>query len=94
MTTLETVIATVALASLVSACGSTPSQEAASEQAPPAIAATIWSERTELFMEYPPLVAGEQARFAIHLTDLSNFAPLREGGSSSASRARPSTGSK
>ena len=49
------------------------------EQEPPTLAVTIWSDRTELFMEYPPLVAGEQARFAIHLTDITNFAPLREG---------------
>ena len=30
-------------------------------------------------MEYPPLVAGAQARFAIHLTNLDDFSPLREG---------------
>lgn len=64
---------------LVSACRSSPPPQTAAPAEPPAVAVTIWSERTELFMEYPPLVAGQDARFAVHLTDLSNFAPLREG---------------
>jgi RND family efflux transporter MFP subunit len=45
----------------------------------PTIAVTSWTDRTELFMEYPALVAGEQARFAIHLTNLADFSPVREG---------------
>lgn len=45
----------------------------------PAIAVTRWTDRTELFMEYPPLVAGETARFAVHLTDLRTFKPVTEG---------------
>jgi cobalt-zinc-cadmium efflux system membrane fusion protein len=64
---------------LVSACRSSPQPQTADPAEPPAVAVTVWSERTELFMEYPPLVAGQDARFAVHLTDLSNFAPLREG---------------
>ncbi len=46
---------------------------------PPTIAVTRWTEKTELFMEYPSLVAGEKARFAVHLTDLSDFRPLTAG---------------
>ena len=45
----------------------------------PTIAVTHWTENTELFMEHPPLVAGEKARFAVHLTDLSDFTPLTAG---------------
>jgi RND family efflux transporter MFP subunit len=65
---------------LLAACGGgqTP-PPAAEEQEPPAAAVTVWTDKTELFMEYPPLVAGEEAAFHIHLTDLSTFAPLREG---------------
>ena len=55
---------------------SAPAPEA---QEPPTVAVTIWTDKTELFMEYPPLVAGQEASFHIHLTDLSTFAPLREG---------------
>jgi cobalt-zinc-cadmium efflux system membrane fusion protein len=79
MTTFGKSLTAVVLVGFVSGCRSTPPPETATEQEPPALAVTIWSERTELFMEYPPLVAGHDARFAIHLTDLSNFQPLRDG---------------
>ncbi len=46
----------------------------------PAVVETRWTARSELFMEYPPLVAGETSRFAIHFTDLDTFAPVRTGG--------------
>jgi cobalt-zinc-cadmium efflux system membrane fusion protein len=58
-------------------CGAPP--PATTEEEPPALAVTLWSDRTELFMEHPPLVAGQQVRFAIHLTDLATFKPIREG---------------
>jgi membrane fusion protein, heavy metal efflux system len=79
MTMIERALPVLVLVSLVAACGRTPQQETAPEEEPPTVAVTIWSERTELFMEYPPLVAGAEAAFHIHLTDLSNFQPLREG---------------
>ena len=46
---------------------------------PEAIAVTRWTDKTELFMEHPPLVAGQNARFAVHLTDLRTFKALTEG---------------
>ena len=61
-------------------CGCTRQAEpVAVEEEPLTIAVTQWSERTEIFMEYPPLVAGETARFAVHLTDLATFQPVRIG---------------
>ena len=45
----------------------------------PTVAVTLWSDRTELFMEYPLFVAGESGRSAIHVTDLADFSPLSEG---------------
>ena len=79
----------VALLGLTLACG-TPDHPAdasdhgdhghAAEGAErPTVAETRWTERTELFMEYPVLVAGESGRSAIHVTDLRDFTPLREG---------------
>src|SRR5688572_25790249 len=50
---------------------------AASEPAGGAI--TIWTDSTELFMEHPALIVGEPDKFAVHLTDLTDFAPLRSG---------------
>ena len=40
---------------------------------------TDWTDKTELYMEYPPLVAKRSALFAVHLTRLSDFAPLTAG---------------
>ena len=40
---------------------------------------TIWSPRSELFLEYPALVRGHDSRFAIHLTRLDTFKPVTAG---------------
>jgi membrane fusion protein, heavy metal efflux system len=46
---------------------------------PAALNVTHWTEKTELYMEYPPLVAGQSARFAVHLTKLNDFQALAAG---------------
>lgn len=40
---------------------------------------TLWSEKTELFLEYPVLVRSTDSRFAIHRTRLNDFKPVRSG---------------
>lgn len=55
------------------------SPPAKTPEEPATIAVTRWSEKTELFMEYPPLVNGQSARFAVHLTDLRSFKALTGG---------------
>lgn len=45
----------------------------------PTIAVTQWTNRMELFMEYPVLSSGSHGRFIIHLTILDGFQPVREG---------------
>ncbi|MBT8485851.1 MAG: efflux RND transporter periplasmic adaptor subunit [Phycisphaerae bacterium] len=45
----------------------------------PTVAVTHWTDRSELFMEYPVFVAGESGRSAIHVTDLDDFSPLSTG---------------
>ncbi|ABS28273.1 efflux RND transporter periplasmic adaptor subunit [Anaeromyxobacter sp. Fw109-5] len=40
---------------------------------------THFGERTELFVEFPVLVRGEESRFAAHLNDLERFRPLEKG---------------
>ncbi|MEO5924801.1 MAG: efflux RND transporter periplasmic adaptor subunit [Bryobacteraceae bacterium] len=40
---------------------------------------TLWSDKTELYLEYPVLVQGEESRFAIHLTRLGDFKPVPAG---------------
>ena len=41
--------------------------------------ASNWTAKTELFMEYPPLIAGQISRFAIHFTRLDNFKAVAKG---------------
>ena len=53
--------------------------EAVGEEEMPPVVETRWTGRSELFMEYPPLVEGGTSRFAIHFTDLATFEPLRAG---------------
>ena len=67
---------------MLAACGTqAPSQDPHGETPGerPTVAVTSWTDRTELFMEYPTLVEGEQGRFAIHVTDLAGFTPLTSG---------------
>ncbi len=66
---------------LLAGCNSIPEpQENASKRgSPEAVVVTQWTSVTELFMEYPPLQVGQTSRFAVHLTDLASFQPLREG---------------
>ncbi len=66
-------------AALLSACGSAPPTEVAAAEEPAPVVVSRWTDRSELFVEFPPLVAGATSRFAIHFTDLATFEPLREG---------------
>lgn len=70
-------IALLALgACLATACSRPPAPIPAEV---PTLDLTSWTETTELYMEYPPLVAGQSVRFAVHLTRLSDFAALDAG---------------
>lgn len=40
---------------------------------------TIWTDRTELFVEFPALIVGNSSRFAAHFTVLDKHQPVREG---------------
>ena len=43
-------------------------------------AVTLWTDALELFFEYPPMVAGEPGEpWAIHLTWLDDFQPVKSG---------------
>lgn len=46
---------------------------------PAAISITKWTDKTELFVEFAPMVAGKETSFAAHLTDLEAFRPVSEG---------------
>jgi membrane fusion protein, heavy metal efflux system len=57
--------------------GSAAAGHAADER--PGASVTHFGERTELFVEFPVLVRGEESRFAAHLNDLERFKPLEKG---------------
>ena len=40
---------------------------------------TLWTDKTELFVEFPALVVGNSSRFAAHFTVLDKHQPVREG---------------
>ena len=37
------------------------------------VSITKWTEKTELFVEFAPLLVGKETSFAVHLTDLDTF---------------------
>ena len=70
----------VMLAGLFASCANNQPQVAApAEPELPTVSVTLWSERTELFMENPLLLRGENIAFSVHLTDLQTYRPLGEG---------------
>jgi hypothetical protein len=56
-----------------------PVAQQAAEPEPHPESYTNWTTRTELYAEYPPLVAGKTSRFAVHFTRLDTFKPVAQG---------------
>jgi membrane fusion protein, heavy metal efflux system len=48
----------------------------------PGQSVTIWAQRTELFMEYRPLIVGTESRFAAHVTEMPSFKAVTAGSAS------------
>lgn len=46
---------------------------------PEPVVVTLYTDKAQLFMEYPELVVGEEARFLAHVTVLEDGAPVRDG---------------
>ena len=61
------------------ACDRGDGEAPGAEGGPAGGAVTLWTDSTELFMEHPALIVGAPEKFAVHLTDLTDFAPLRSG---------------
>ena len=76
---IHPLLATVsALAAALLACAGPPSE--LEEPGIASVVVTQWNDSTELFLEYPHLVAGVgTGNWAIHLTDLTDFEPIRSG---------------
>ncbi len=79
---MKNVTLILVLATLLAGCRKgEPGADAqhANEKSPETISVSNWTDKTELFMEYQPLVTTSKRRFAVHFTDLSNFKPLTKG---------------
>src|SRR5215213_7240480 len=62
---------------ILAGCGRGPSPKQETEAA--SLSVTHYTGSAELFVEFPPLVKGEKASFAAHLTRLADFKPVTEG---------------
>ncbi len=67
--------------SLLLGCQAPPDEQAAAEHGHEHgdLSVTQWTEKTELFMEYPGLVVGRQDTFVVHLSKMSDFKPVMQG---------------
>ena len=46
---------------------------------PEPLSFTVWTNLSELFVEFPPLVVGQESRFAAHFTEMENFHSIDVG---------------
>lgn len=79
MAVRRSLLVLISAAALAVAFGCGRGDDRAEEPETPTISVTRWTEKTELFAEYPPLVTGHVSRFAIHLTRLDTFKAVTEG---------------
>ena len=70
---MTTRIANILIAITLAASVACTPQAKPAEAETPTLDVTDWTDKTELFMEYPPLVAGKTALFAVHLTHMHDF---------------------
>jgi RND family efflux transporter MFP subunit len=56
-----------------------PVTTAKAPAAPETVSVSRWTDKTELFLEHQPLVAGLPRRFSVHFTSLRTFRPLEKG---------------
>ena len=76
---MRNVIGIALAAAVVVGCNRAGATEDKPAAEPPTLDETSWTDKTELFMEHPPLVAGQTTRFAVHLTRLADFSALNAG---------------
>jgi membrane fusion protein, heavy metal efflux system len=64
---------------VITACSRGAGTSGAGAPEPAGGAITMWTDSVELFLEHPALIVGAPDKFAVHLTDVTDFAPLRSG---------------
>ncbi|MHB1429830.1 MAG: efflux RND transporter periplasmic adaptor subunit [Rhodocyclaceae bacterium] len=77
---MKTLTLATLLALLLAACGDKQAAPIAADHHEEAGAKlTHFSERSELFVEFPALIAGQAATFVAHFTQLADFKPVAQG---------------
>jgi len=69
----KVIVICLALSYLFSACNSHEHSHEEESEEQEALAYTIYTDKTELFLEFKPLVVGKEARFAAHFTHLGEY---------------------
>lgn len=73
-------LSVLALSAIIFAGCTSTSEEHNHEHGPEQLAYTLYSDKSEIFVEFKPLVVGSPSKFAAHFTILGeNFLPLSEG---------------
>lgn len=72
-----TVASFVAIVAVLASCSA--GEKTSTEPEPAGGAVTLWTDSTELFMEHPALIVGAPDKFAVHLTDITDYAALKSG---------------
>lgn len=77
-TSIRAGAAAAAVLLALAACGDAPAAEEHEHAGSEVV--TQWNDSTELFLEYPWLIAGQATgNWAIHLSDMEDFEPIRSG---------------
>lgn len=77
---MKNIVYGILLATIISGCSHDHLEiETEIEHEHGSISITQFTEKTEIFMEYPSLQTDQEAEFLIHLTDLKNFSAVKEG---------------
>ena len=73
------IAALLGLSAIAAGCNKHADEKAAHAESPAVQKRTHYTDRTELYVEFPRLVAGEKAPFSAHLTTLPDFKALAAG---------------
>ncbi len=77
---MKQLLAAFLLFGVLCSCGNKGAEEQAHEEGLEALSYTLYTKKSELFVEFKPLVVGQTSKFAAHLTKLGeNFLPFTEG---------------
>ncbi|MDF1864475.1 MAG: hypothetical protein P1U70_06555, partial [Saprospiraceae bacterium] len=74
-----TVATLAALIVLITGCQTHSHDHATVEPEPTPFSFTIWSKTVELFVDFAPMIIGQESSLAVHFTDLVSFKPIESG---------------